>query len=65
MILTNGGPGGATDIIGLYMFNLAFGTEQSIHLYGYASAIGMFLFVILVGLRLAIDKFIVKETTQF
>src|SRR5690606_23516190 len=27
MILTNGGPEGSTDVIGLYMFNLAFGKE--------------------------------------
>jgi N-acetylglucosamine transport system permease protein len=65
MVLTNGGPEGATDVIGLYMFNLAFGAEQSIHLYGYASAIGMFLFVILVGVRIVIDKFYAKETVEF
>lgn len=65
MVLTNGGPGGATDVIGLYMFNIAFGLDQPVHLYGYASSIGMFLFIILVSLRLAIDKFIVKEEIQF
>lgn len=63
MILTNGGPEGSTDVIGLYMFNLAFGREY--HNYGYASAIGMFLFVILVGAKLIIDKFYPEENVEF
>lgn len=63
MILTNGGPEGSTDVIGLYMFNLAFGNEY--HNYGYASAIGMFLFVILVGAKIIIDKFYPEESIEF
>ncbi|BBI34095.1 carbohydrate ABC transporter permease [Cohnella abietis] len=63
MILTNGGPEGSTDVIGLYMFNLAFGKEY--HNYGYASAIGMFLFVILVGAKLIIDKFYPEENVEY
>lgn len=54
MILTNGGPAGSTDVIGLYMFNYAFG--DGYHNYGYASAIGMFLFVILVSAKFILDK---------
>lgn len=63
LILTNGGPAGKTDVIGLYMFNLAFGTEY--HNYGYASAIGMLLFVILVGAKLLTDKLMPNRAAEF
>lgn len=63
LILTNGGPSGSTDVIGLYMFNLAFGDEY--RNYGYASAIGMFLFVILVGAKLLIDRFVPQEGHEY
>ncbi|QNK60861.1 sugar ABC transporter permease [Paenibacillus sp. PAMC21692] len=63
LILTNGGPAGSTDVIGLYMFNLAFG--KGYHNYGYASAIGMFLFVILVVAKLLLDKFMPKDDVEY
>ncbi len=63
LILTNGGPEGSTDVAGLYMFNLAFGKES--HSYGYASAIGMLLFVILVGSKLIIDKIYPEKDVEF
>ncbi|GAA3405922.1 carbohydrate ABC transporter permease [Paenibacillus hodogayensis] len=63
LILTNGGPAGSTDVIGLYMFNLAFGNEA--HNYGYASAIGMFLFVILVGAKLLVDKLLPNQSYEY
>ncbi|MFC5404289.1 carbohydrate ABC transporter permease [Cohnella soli] len=63
LILTNGGPSGSTDVIGLYMFNIAFGKGS--HDYGYASAIGMFLFVILVLAKLIIDKFTANRDAEF
>ncbi|MVP01795.1 ABC transporter permease subunit [Paenibacillus sp. N10] len=63
LILTNGGPSGATDVIGLYMFNLAFGNEY--HNYGYASAVGMILFVILVTAKLLMDKFVPNRGVEF
>ncbi|BBI31211.1 carbohydrate ABC transporter permease [Cohnella abietis] len=63
LILTNGGPSGSTDVIGLYMFNIAFGV--GIHNYGYASAIGMMLFVILVATKLAIDKFTTNRDSEY
>ncbi|TLS50753.1 sugar ABC transporter permease [Paenibacillus antri] len=63
LILTNGGPFGSTDVIGLYMFNLAFGDEY--RNYGYASAIGMILFVILVSAKLITDKLFPNKGVEF
>lgn len=63
LIMTNGGPFGSTDVIGLYMFNLAFGEEY--RNYGYASAVGMILFVILVTAKLLIDKFVPNKGYEF
>lgn len=63
LILTNGGPAGATEVIGLYMFNMAFGNAS--RSYGYASAIGMFLFVILVAAKLLIDRFGAREKLEY
>lgn len=68
LILTDGGPSGKTDVLGLYMFNLAFGSIASgtgIHRYGYASAIGMLIFVIMVVSKILIDKFANKEPVEF
>lgn len=63
LIMTNGGPAGSTDVIALYMFNLAFGADY--HNYGYASAIGMFLFVILVSAKLIIDRFTKTKDIEY
>lgn len=70
MILTRGGPGGATDVIGYYMFNFAFGTSNTgmgagSTNYGYASAIGMLLFIILVSCKLIVDRFFTQETIEY
>lgn len=70
MVLTRGGPGGATDVIGLYMFNYAFasstagGAAGNIN-YGYASTIGLVLFVILVAFKIAVDKLDSKEVIEY
>ncbi|RAV17883.1 carbohydrate ABC transporter permease [Paenibacillus contaminans] len=63
LILTNGGPAGSTDVIGLYMFNLAFGAEY--HNYGYASAVGMFLFVVLVIAKFITDKYMTNRSVEY
>jgi len=63
LIMTNGGPYGSTDVIGLYMFNLAFGEEY--RNYGYASAVGMILFVILITAKLLIDKFVPNKGYEY
>lgn len=65
-VMTKGGPGGATDVIAMYMFNLAFGgLNLGQHIYGYASTIGMFIFVILVTLKLVVDKFFTNDNIEF
>lgn len=63
LLLTNGGPAGHTNVIGLYMFNMAFGDEY--HRFGYASAIGMVLFVVLVLAKVAIDKFLPSNEIEY
>ena len=63
LILTNGGPFGSTDVIGLYMFNLAFGAEY--RNFGYASAVGMILFVILATMKVLMDKFMPNKDVEF
>ncbi len=67
-IMTDGGPGMSTYVVGLRMFNLAFGTKGggiATHDYGYASAIGMLLFVILITAKLLIDKFGKSESVEY
>lgn len=63
LIMTNGGPSGSTDVIGLYIFNLAFGKEYIN--YGYASAVGMVLFVILVAAKLLTDKLFPNRGVEY
>ena len=59
-VLTNGGPEGATDVIGLYMYTTAFGSPTSGRatnsMFGYSSAIGMFICVILVVVNIIVEK---------
>lgn len=65
-IMTKGGPGGSTDVISLYMFNLAFGSANlGQHIYGYASTIGMMIFVLLVGLKLVVDKIFTQDHIEY
>jgi len=69
MIMTAGGPAGATDVISMYMFSYAFGGVYSGGArgsnYGYASTIGMFLFVVLLIVKLAIDRFFKNKPVEF
>ncbi|MCI8694971.1 MAG: sugar ABC transporter permease [Lachnospiraceae bacterium] len=54
LVVTKGGPGFETLVPGLYMYNKAFGAKQ----YGYASAVGLLLFVISGIISLATLKFL-------
>lgn len=58
MLLTDGGPGFSTMVPGYYMFTQAFKSGRM----GYASAIGMILFVIIMLVTLVLNKYAkVKE----
>jgi len=52
MILTRGGPGYATSVPGLRMYERAFITGE----FGYASAIGLLLFVFAMALMFVINR---------
>lgn len=63
LVLTNGGPVNSTEVISLYMFNLAFGEEY--RNFGYASAIGMVLFTFLLGVKLIVDKYMPNKGNEY
>ena len=68
LILTGGGPGGATSVVGLYMFSMVFqilGTAARTPSYGYASAIGIVLFIILLIAKLVIDKITKHDDIEY
>ena len=69
MLTTNGGPGGTTTTLGFYMYTLAFGQGGAgvsvVHLYGYASAAGMLLMVVLLVLKAVMDRFTKAESVQY
>lgn len=52
LVLTNGGPGFATSVPALTMYHRAFGTGQ----FGYASAIGLLLFVVAMAVTILINR---------
>jgi ABC-type sugar transport system permease subunit len=60
LILTRGGPGYATSVPGLRMYERAFITGQ----FGFASAIGLLLFVFAMVLMLMINRFIRPHTEE-
>ncbi|MBD2867151.1 carbohydrate ABC transporter permease [Paenibacillus arenilitoris] len=59
LVVTNGGPGFATLVPGLYMYQRAFGSGTSD--YGYASAVGLILFVIALAISAISIKYIRSE----
>ena len=60
LVLTQGGPGWATQVPGLVMYQSAFQADR----FGYASAIGLILFVIALLLTILYFKFI-RSSTEF
>ena len=57
LVLTQGGPGRATLVPGLYMYNTAFRDDQ----FGYGSAIGLVMFVVILILTYINFKYIRSE----
>jgi len=41
-----------SDVLGLYLYNNAFGIDSGIHMYEYASAVGIFIFIITLALTI-------------
>jgi len=60
LLLTDGGPGNATIVPGLQMYNSAFQGSE----YGYGMAIGSILFVFLLAFTLAVLRFIRPRTVD-
>lgn len=60
LIMTNGGPGFASLVPGLYMYNKAFG-NTGVQDYGLASAVGLILFVIAFLITIFTMKFVRSE----
>ncbi len=68
MLMTNGGPSGCTNTLSLYMYNLAFGSQNerfSTRMYGYSSAVGMVLTALLIVIRLIMEKLNREESVQY
>lgn len=70
LILTQGKPEGATDVIGLYMYGLAFGSYggsdvTNTRMFGYASAVGMLLFSLLLIIKLIVDKIVPNDSIEY
>jgi multiple sugar transport system permease protein len=53
-IMTNGGPGDSTQTLVMFLYRVAFRQQE----FGYAAAIGYFLFVVLVAVSLINYKFV-------
>lgn len=60
LVLTKGGPGFASMVPGLYMYFSAFKSQK----YGYASALGMVMFVLSLVITLLSLKFFQKEESE-
>ena len=60
MLFTGHGPENAATVPGFYMYNAAFGGYDRSR-YGYASAVGMIIFVITLTLTIVNMKFINKK----
>jgi raffinose/stachyose/melibiose transport system permease protein len=58
LVMTNGGPGFSTLVPGLYMYQHAFGGSNE---YGYASAVGLILFVMALCLTVLLMKLLKSE----
>lgn len=67
LLTTGGGPNGSTNTLSMYMYNVAFGKQTGIptRMYGYASAIGMLLMVIMMIIRGIMGQFTKAESVQY
>ncbi|MBX9471927.1 carbohydrate ABC transporter permease [Microcella sp.] len=59
--LTNGGPLGATEVVGTYLYRVAFGSRE----FGYAGAIAVALFLTILVLTLVSQRLTRRERTTY
>lgn len=59
--MTNGGPLGSTEVIGTYLYNVAFTDSR----FGYASAIAVVLFIAILVISLVMTRATRREAEQF
>ncbi len=59
LLVTDGGPGYSSTVPGLYMYQAAFGGTQGN--YGYASAVGLLLFVVAILMTVAMMRYVRSE----
>ncbi|WP_433615634.1 carbohydrate ABC transporter permease [Dactylosporangium sp. CA-139114] len=60
-IITNGGPGFSTDVVGLRLYNTAFGDAK----FGYASAIGVAMFFVTLTVAIASLRLTRRERIEY
>ncbi|GAA2378982.1 sugar ABC transporter permease [Dactylosporangium salmoneum] len=60
-IITNGGPNFSTDVVGLRLYNTAFGDSK----FGYASAIGVAMFFIVLSVAIASLRLTRRERVEY
>ncbi|WP_433086115.1 carbohydrate ABC transporter permease [Dactylosporangium sp. CA-052675] len=60
-IITNGGPGFSTDVVGLRLYNTAFGDAK----FGYASAIGVAMFFVTLSVAIASLRLTRRERIEY
>lgn len=66
MLMTNGGPSGSTYTLAMYMYVHTFGsTGAATHRYGYASAIGLVLMAVTLGIKIVMDRITKAEEVQY
>lgn len=69
MLMTGGGPSGSTSTVAMYMYNLAFTGSNtgsiSSRMYGYASAVGTILMIVLMGTRLILERVSKYEVIEY
>lgn len=65
MLLTNGGPGGSTNVVMLYLYQLYFESDTAVPQYGYASALGVITTFIIGGVTILYLKLSKKADSVY
>lgn len=65
MLLTNGGPGGSTNVVMLRLYQLYFESDTAVPQYGYASALGIITTFIIAGITIVYLKLSKKADSVY